>query len=132
LCDIWDNALLAQQWTANHTLETFMTNKQLFYAVTRCLEIVSEASRGLPKDLRDRHPELPWRAITDAGNVYRHSYDNVAEEAVWRTVQQSLPPLIAVVDSEIAAISAFASEEPDALPEVKEPAPHPDEPDMEP
>jgi uncharacterized protein with HEPN domain len=29
--------------------------------------------------LRDRHPELPWRAIMGIGNVYRHNYDNVAE-----------------------------------------------------
>jgi uncharacterized protein with HEPN domain len=102
LCAIRDNIRLAQEWTANDTSETFTENQQLFYAVTRCLEIVSEASRRLPQELRDRHPELPWRAIADAGNVYRHAYDNVAEDAVWRTVQHSLPSLMAVVESEIA------------------------------
>jgi uncharacterized protein with HEPN domain len=48
--------------------------------VTRCLEIISEAARRLPSALRDRHPELPWRAIMGIGNVYRHDYDDVAEE----------------------------------------------------
>jgi uncharacterized protein with HEPN domain len=37
----------------------------------------------------------------DVGNVYRHAYDNVAEEYVWRTVTQSLDPLLAVVIEEI-------------------------------
>ena len=35
------------------------------------------------------------------GNVYRHNYDTVAEEYVWRTVHESLPALAAVVEAEI-------------------------------
>ncbi|MBV8054436.1 MAG: DUF86 domain-containing protein [Deltaproteobacteria bacterium] len=93
LFDIRDNARLAQEFAAGMSLETFKADRRTFYAVTRCLEIVSEAARRLPASVRDRHPELPWRAIMDVGNVYRHDYDNVAEEFVWRTVQQSLPPL---------------------------------------
>jgi uncharacterized protein with HEPN domain len=38
------------------------------------------------------------------GNVYRHDYDNVAEEFVWRTVQQSLEPLLKVIEREIARL----------------------------
>jgi uncharacterized protein with HEPN domain len=67
-------------------------------------ENLSEATRRLPSSLRDRHPELPWRAIMGVGNVYRHDYDNVAEQFVWHTVQHSLEPLLAVVESEIARL----------------------------
>jgi uncharacterized protein with HEPN domain len=76
-----------------------------FYAVTRCLEIISEASRRLPPAIRDRHPELPWRAIMGVGNVYRHDYDNVDESYVWRTVQHHLSPLMTVVEAEIAHLT---------------------------
>jgi uncharacterized protein with HEPN domain len=86
LADIGDNARLAQSFVAGATLETFKRDRRTFYAVTRCLEIVSEAARRLPEALRARHPNLPWRAIMDAGNVYRHEYGNVAEDFVWRTV----------------------------------------------
>jgi uncharacterized protein with HEPN domain len=130
LLDIRDNALLAQRWTAGYTRETFAENQQVFYAATRCLEIVSEAARRLPQELRDNHPELPWRAIMDAGNVYRHGYDYVAENAVWHTVQHSLPPLLAVVESELANITAFATQE--LTPSPEPPQPRPDEPDTEP
>jgi len=51
--------------------------------------------------VRDRHAELPWRAIMGVGNVYRHDYDNVAEEIVWRTVQHSLAPLLVAVEAEM-------------------------------
>ncbi len=71
---------------------------------SRALEIISEASRRLPQTLRDRHSHLPWRAIMGAGNVYRHDYDNVAEEFVWRTLHEDVPALIAVVTKEIALL----------------------------
>ena len=75
-----------------------------FYAVTRAIEIASEAARRLPPELHARHPELPWLAIMGVGNVYRHNYDSVAEEFVWRTLHESLPALLAAIDKEIAKL----------------------------
>jgi uncharacterized protein with HEPN domain len=59
--------------------------------------------------MRDRHPELPWRAIMGVGNVYRHNYDNVAEQYVWRTLHESLPGLVTVIDGEITRLDAAKS-----------------------
>ncbi len=42
------------------------------------------------------------------GNVFRHDYDNVAEEIVWRTVHQSLASLLSTAESEIASTSLSA------------------------
>jgi len=105
LFDIRDNIRLAQQFIAGMSQTEFAADRRTFYAVARCLEIISEASRRLSTTLRNRHPELPWRAIMGAGNIYRHDYDNVAEEIVWRTMQQDLWPLLAVVESEINDLS---------------------------
>jgi len=102
LLDIRENARLAEEWTSGHTPESFSDHRQLVYAVTRCLEIISEASRRLPPEMRDRHPDLPWRAIMDLGNVYRHEYDNVSETLVWRTVRERLSALVAAVEAEIS------------------------------
>ena len=105
LFDIRDNILLAREFLGGMSPAAFMADRKTFYAAARCLEIISEAARRLPSALRDRHPELPWRAIMGAGNVYRHDYDNVAEDIVWRTVEHSLGPLLAVVEAEIAKLS---------------------------
>jgi uncharacterized protein with HEPN domain len=101
LSDIRDNGKLAQDFVAGLSFEKFRGDRLFYYAVTRALEIISEAARRLPVELRDRHPELPWRAIMGVGNVYRHNYDTVAEEYVWRTVHESLPALLAVIEVEI-------------------------------
>ena len=102
LTDIRDNIRLAEQFAAGLSVEALKADRRTFYALTRCLEIISEAARRLPQSLRSRHPELPWRAIMGAGNVYRHDYDNVGEEIVWQTVRDNLAPLLAIVESELS------------------------------
>jgi uncharacterized protein with HEPN domain len=106
LTDIRDNIHLAEQFAAGLSVEALKADRRTFYALTRCLEIISEAARRLPQSLRNRHPELPWRAIMGAGNVDRHDYDNVAEEIVWQTIQHNLASLRAAVERELARFSS--------------------------
>jgi uncharacterized protein with HEPN domain len=72
LYDIRDNILLAQEFVADLDLASFAKSLRDVYAVTRAIEIVSEASKKLPDEVRGRHPHLPWRDIRDVGNFYRH------------------------------------------------------------
>jgi uncharacterized protein with HEPN domain len=101
LSDILDNAKLAQQFIAGMSLESFKGDRRAFYAATGALEIISEAARRLPAELHARHPELPWRNIMDAGSIYRHGYENVAELREWRTLHDSLPALVTAVEHEL-------------------------------
>jgi uncharacterized protein with HEPN domain len=73
--------------------ETFRADVRTVYAVTRCLEIISEASRRLPKQLKARHSDIPWTDIAGAGSVYRHNYEDVLERILWETLQHGLEPL---------------------------------------
>jgi uncharacterized protein with HEPN domain len=82
--------------------EAFRDDTRTVYAVTRCLEIISEASRRLPEDLKLRHPSIAWKNMAGAGNVYRHDYEDVAAKLVWDTVAVALPPLRDVIAVEIA------------------------------
>lgn len=61
--------------------------------VERGIEIISEASRHLPDDLKARHPEIPWPKVSGIGNVLRHEYQKIAHDVLWHVVQDDLPPL---------------------------------------
>jgi uncharacterized protein with HEPN domain len=110
LLGIRENILLAQQIVAGTTFESFEESRVLFYAATRCLEILSEAARRLPDDMRARYllclgaPSWMRGTIMDAGNFYRHAYRNVEEKFVWRTIHGSLGPLLTMVVHEIDAL----------------------------
>lgn len=103
LQDILRHIDLARIFLADTTPEQFDQDTVRVYAVTRCLEIISEASRRLPDALKSRHPDIPWREIAGAGNVYRHNYEDVVPRRVWETVWSALPALRAVVEIELAA-----------------------------
>lgn len=105
LKDIRFNIGLAFSFIGNSTLDQFLADIKTIYAVTRCLEIISEASRRLPPELKDRHPHIRWRGMAGAGNLYRHEYERVLDRAVWDTVQESLKPLLAVVDEELRRLA---------------------------
>ncbi len=104
LLEIRDNIGLARSFVASLDYEAFRIDRKSIYAVTRCLEIISEASRRLPAEMISRYPSVPWRQIAAAGNHYRHEYDNVSPSVLWTTVQESMSGLEGGVPLEIEAI----------------------------
>jgi uncharacterized protein with HEPN domain len=104
LLDILHHIDLATNFVQGFDRETFVDDIRTVYAVTRCLEIISEASRRLPENLKVRHPEIAWKEMAGAGNVYRHDYEDVAARVVWDTVEHALPPLRGVIEVEIARL----------------------------
>lgn len=69
LRDIAHHIDLAVQFTAGFDYEAFVADSRTIYAATRCLEIISEASRRLPEELKARHPSIAWKDIAGAGNI---------------------------------------------------------------
>ncbi|WP_235911965.1 HepT-like ribonuclease domain-containing protein [Mesorhizobium xinjiangense] len=98
---IRDNITLAHRFVDGLSYEAFAEDERTLYAVTRCLEIISEASRRLPDVLKARHPEVPWDRIAGAGNVYRHDYEDVLPRFLWNTVLNHLDGLEEAVRKEI-------------------------------
>jgi uncharacterized protein with HEPN domain len=101
LRDILHHIELAQGWSAGFDRASFANDGRTIYAVTRCLEIISEASRRLSDELKARHPSIAWKEMAGAGNVYRHDYEDVAAQYVWDTVQRALPPPQAAIAQEL-------------------------------
>jgi uncharacterized protein with HEPN domain len=93
---------LAERFIEGQDLQRFQRDELYLYAVTRCLEIMSEASRRLPDELKARHPAIEWQKMASAGNVYRHDYEGIAAARIWDAVKLALPPLRAVIEQELA------------------------------
>jgi uncharacterized protein with HEPN domain len=102
LSTIGHNIALARRFIEGMALEAFADDERTLYAVTRCLEIVSEAVRRLPEELKARHPDVPWKRIAGAGNVYRHDYEDVLASILWDTVRDHLHALENAVRRESA------------------------------
>jgi len=79
------------------TKEDFFQDVDIQDAIVRRLEIIGEAVRNLPPDLKARHPDIPWQDIADMRNKLIHEYFEVDVELVWDVVQRHIPPLRAKV-----------------------------------
>jgi uncharacterized protein with HEPN domain len=75
------------------SLDTFESDWQRQWLVERGVEIISEASRRLPEELKARHPEIPWPKVAGIGNVLRHDYESISAPVMWKLVREDLPQL---------------------------------------
>ena len=106
LSDIRSQIELGQQFLEGCDYEAFRDDQLRVYAVTRCLEIISEASRRLPVDLKARHPSIPWKEMAGTGNVYSRDYESVEAYDVWITIQDHLPALRTMVEAELTTLGS--------------------------
>ena len=103
LHDIAESITIATNEVADTTLEAFERDRRKQLIVERCVEIISEASRHLPADLKTRHPNIPWSRVAGIGNVIRHDYERVAPDILWSITHDHLPALEQVCRAERTA-----------------------------
>lgn len=82
-----------EKFIENVPQDHFYENKEKQYAVLRALEIIGEATKNLSKDLRKKHPQIPWRDIAGMRNKLIHEYFGVKLKLVWETVKKRIPEL---------------------------------------
>lgn len=93
LQDILDAIEKIKDYTNNVSEDTFLQNTQIQDAVIRRLAIIGEAVKHLPKRLRDRYPEVPWRQIAGARDVLIYGYAGVTMRDIWKIIRGDLPAL---------------------------------------
>jgi uncharacterized protein with HEPN domain len=101
LVDILESIERIRSYVVGHDVDSFLATPVVIDAVTRNLEIISEAARHLPAELTQLHPALPWRQIADLGNKLRHEYFRTDPRIVWGIVVRDLVPLANAVRSMI-------------------------------
>ncbi len=90
---ILESIRLIQTYTDQLSKDDFLASLQVQDAVTRRLEIIGEAVKNLPSDLKGQHAEVPWRQIARMRDVLIHRYFGVDLELTWKTLRKDLPEL---------------------------------------
>ncbi|MDD2707757.1 MAG: DUF86 domain-containing protein [Verrucomicrobiae bacterium] len=97
LHQIQDAARLAQSVCAGKTLEGLLKDPQATAALERFIEIMGEAVKRLPMDLRNRHPGVPWKEIAGTRDHLIHGYDDVDYQVLWDAVEKDMPQILDAV-----------------------------------
>ncbi len=88
--DILNSISDIREFTADLDYIDFHNDKKTVYAVIRCLEIIGEAVKKIPDELRKQYPQIPWQEIAGMRDKLIHNYFGVDIELVWDTVQGEL------------------------------------------
>ena len=97
LRDIVDAIVKIVNFTEGRDADRFMADEKTVFAVIRALEIIGEATKKLPRSMRERYPQVAWRDVAGMRDKLSHDYFGVNINRVWQTVQNDLSPLRDVV-----------------------------------
>lgn len=83
----------ALEYTAGMEQGDFLANRLVFDATVRNIELIGEAARNIPEQIRDSTPEIPWRQIIATRNRLIHAYLGIDEDTLWSIIRDDLPAL---------------------------------------
>lgn len=91
--DILSSIKLTEQYLKNVELRRFLYDKKLQDAVTRRIEIIGEAMKAIPQNIKEKHPQIPWKEFSEIRNFLTHVYFGVNAKRLWYVIKKDLPEL---------------------------------------
>lgn len=104
ISDILDNMRLAQELVNDIDFEGFVNDRRTNYAVIRCIEVIGEAVKHVPENIREQYTQIPWKEMAGMRDKVIHFYMGIDFEIVWRVVVEKfkdIQPQIEQVFKEI-------------------------------
>lgn len=75
------------------TFDDFVADDRTNDAVVRNLQIIGEAVKQIPSDVRAKYPAVEWRKIAGLRDILAHAYFSLENETLWDVVQNKIPEL---------------------------------------
>lgn len=100
--DIEEAARWVLEYTRGMTFHDFLRDTRTYDAVVRNFEVMGEASKKVPLEVRLRSAQVPWSEIARFRDRLAHGYRDLDDAIIWRTIEQDVAPLLAEVQHILA------------------------------
>jgi len=105
LSDIIGSINKIERYTNNMSFQDFLQNELVQDGVVRNLEIIGEAVKKIPDDIKRQKPDIEWKKIAGLRDILIHDYFGVDLVIVWDIIKNKIPVLKKNVLSLYAIIS---------------------------
>lgn len=89
----------ALAYTAGLSKAEFVADTRTYDATLRNLELIGEAARNVPEQVRSAHPEIPWRMIIATRNRLIHAYLGIDDDTIWSIIRDEVPELLTTLEA---------------------------------
>ncbi len=89
--DIIESIDKIERYINGLNFKNFAVNELIIDAVLRNIEIIGEASKNIPVEIREKHPDIPWRRMIGLRNIAIHEYFGVDINIIWKVITENLP-----------------------------------------
>ena len=84
---------LIGEYTKGKTKEEFLGSKKFQDAVIRRIEVMGEAVKNIPLEIRKAHPQVPWKQIAAMRDIIIHEYWGIDLKLTWKVATEQVPAL---------------------------------------
>jgi uncharacterized protein with HEPN domain len=99
LDDIPDGVEKIKRYTREMTYEEFVEDPKTVDTVLRNFEMIGEAAKNIPDDIRQEYDDVPWSEMAGMRDMLIHGYATVELQIIWTTIQEEVPALGAQIES---------------------------------
>lgn len=91
--DVLESIGLIEHYVNNMDLEDFKTDRKTIDAVVRNFEIIGEASKFVPENIKNNYQIVDWKGIVGLRNRIAHEYFGISTVIIWHIIKEELPML---------------------------------------